>query len=495
MSPQAAIHPGVRRLGLPTRFFYGFGSVAFGVKDNGFSYFLAFFYTQVVGLPAATVGLAIMFALVIDAFIDPVIGQLSDNTRSRWGRRHPFMYVSALPVAASYLLLWNPPKGWEQGALVAYLVSTAVLIRSFISCYEIPSSALAAELTTDYDERTRLLSWRFLFGWVGGLAMYGLALAVFLRPDAAHPVGQLNPAGYAHYGLFAAGLMMVAILTTSIGTHKEIPNLRAPPHARVSLGQLAGEMVATLANRPFLMILTSSFFYAMGVGLGFSINLYFSTYFWEFSSGQIAGFTFSSLAAAVLAFSIAPRIAQRFDKKPAAMILIPMGLAISVAPIILRLMGAFPPNGAAVLYPAIFITNIFGVGLGIVGSILFTSMIADVVEDSELKTGRRQEGLFFAAAAFINKAVSGMGIFTSGMIIAAIHFPHGVKPGDVAPQIVRNLGLTYVPVQMVLYGVTVLLLVGYRISRKTHAETLRKLAAAADLVAEGEPAASTDRLG
>ena len=495
MTTETSILPGARRLGFPTRFFYGFGSVAFGVKDNGFSYFLAFFYTQVVGLPAATVGLAIMFALVIDAFIDPVIGQLSDNTRSRWGRRHPFMYFSALPVAASYLLLWNPPKGWEQGALVAYLVSTAVLIRSFISCYEIPSSALAAELTTDYDERTRLLSWRFLFGWVGGLAMYGLALAVFLRPDAAHPVGQLNPAGYAHYGLFAAGLMMVAILTTSIGTHKEIPNLRAPPHARVSLGQLAGEMVATLANRPFLMILTSSFFYAMGVGLGFSINLYFSTYFWEFSSGQIAGFTFSSLAAAALAFSIAPRIAQKFDKKPAAMILIPMGLAISVAPVVLRLMGAFPANGSTVLYPTIFIANIFGVGLGIVGSILFTSMIADVVEDSELKTGRRQEGLFFAAAAFINKAVSGMGIFTSGMIIAAIHFPHGVKPGDVAPGIVRNLGLTYVPVQMVLYGVTVLLLVGYRISRKTHAETLRKLAAAADLVAEGEPAASTDRLG
>ena len=494
MTTETSILPGARRLGFPTRFFYGFGSVAFGVKDNGFSYFLAFFYTQVVGLPAATVGLAIMFALVIDAFIDPVIGQLSDNTRSRWGRRHPFMYFSALPVAASYLLLWNPPKGWEQGALVAYLVSTAVLIRSFISCYEIPSSALAAELTTDYDERTRLLSWRFLFGWVGGLAMYGLALAVFLRPDAAHPVGQLNPAGYAHYGLFAAGLMMVAILTTSIGTHKEIPNLRAPPHARVSLGQLAGEMVATLANRPFLMILTSSFFYAMGVGLGFSINLYFSTYFWEFSSGQIAGFTFSSLAAAVLAFSIAPRIAQKFDKKPAAMILIPAGLAISVAPVVLRLMGAFPANGSTVLYPAIFIANIFGVGLGITGSILFTSMIADVVEDSELKTGRRQEGLFFAAAAFINKAVSGMGIFTSGMIIAAIHFPHGVKPGDVAPGIVRNLGLTYVPVQMVLYGVTVLLLVGYRISRKTHAETLRKLAAAADLVAEGEPAASTDRL-
>jgi len=495
VSAETAPQPGPRRLGFPTRFFYGFGSVAFGVKDNGFSYFLGFFYAQVVGLPAATVGLAIMFAFILDAFIDPVIGQLSDNTRSRWGRRHPWMYASAIPVAASYLLLWNPPKGWEQPALVAYLICTAVLIRTFISCYEIPSAALAAELTTDYDERTRLLSYRYLFGWVGGLAMYGLALAVFLKPDAAHPVGQLNPAGYATYGLFAGGLMIIAILTTSIGTHNEIPNLRPPPQERVTLGRLAREMFGTLANRTFLMILASSFFYAMGIGLGFSINLYFTTYFWEFSSAQIAAFTFSSLAAAVLAFAIAPRIAQRFDKKPAAMILIPGGLAISVAPIVLRLVGAFPVNGSPVVYPTIFISSIFGVGLGIVGSILFTSMIADVVEDSELRTGRRQEGLFFAAAAFINKAVSGMGIFTAGMIISAIHFPKGVKPGDIPPEIVRSLGLTYLPVQAVLYGTTVLLLLGYSISRASHAETLRKLAAAADLVQEGEPAASAGKLG
>jgi len=488
MSASSATHPNARRLSLPTRFFYGFGSVAFGVKDNGFSYFLQFFYAQVVGLPAATVGLAIMFALVIDAFIDPVIGQLSDNTRSKWGRRHPFMYLSAIPVAASYLLLWNPPKGWDQPALIAYLVTTSVLIRSFISCYEIPSAALAAELTTDYDERTRLLSYRFLFGWVGGLAMYGLALSVFLKPDATHPVGQLNPAGYATYGLFAAGLMMVAILTTSISTHRQIPNLRAPPHDRTSLGQLVREMGGTLANRDFLMILGSSFFYAMGIGLGFSINLYFTTYFWEFSAGQIAGFTFSSLAAAILAFAIAPRIARGFDKKPAAMILIPLGLAISAAPIVLRLVGAFPANGAPVLYPLIFAINVVGVGLGIMGSILFTSMIADVVEDSELKTGRRQEGLFFAAAAFVNKAVSGMGIFASGMIISAVHFPTGAKPGAVPAEIVRGLGLTYLPVQAVLYGVTVLLLIGYRISRASHAETLTRLAAAADLAAEGEPA-------
>ena len=170
------------------------------------------------------------------------------------------------------------------------------------------------------------------------------------------------------------------------------------------------------------------------------------------------------------------------------MLLIPAGIIIQVTPIVLRLLGLLAPNGSPWLYPIIFGSSIIGVGLGIVGSILFTSMIADVVEDSELRTGRRQEGLFFAAAAFINKAVSGMGIFTSGMIIAAIRFPTGAKPGTVAPEIVRSLATTYLPVQAVLYGTTVLLLLGYNISRGSHAETLRKLAAAADLAAEGEPA-------
>lgn len=494
MPTDTPAHPGARRLSVPTRLFYGFGSVAFGVKDNGFSYFLAFFYAQVVGVPAQTVGFAIMIALILDAFIDPIIGQLSDNTRSRWGRRHPFMYGAAIPVAVSYLLLWNPPKGWEEGALVAYLVSVAVLIRSFISCYEIPSAALAAELTTEYDERTKLLSYRYLFGWIGGLAMYGLALAVFLKPTEQYPVGQLNPEGYANYGLFAGGLMLFAILVTAIGTHGQIPHLREPPQERVTLGRLAREMVGTLSNRSFLMILASSFFLYAGIGLGFSINLYFSTYFWEFTSAEIALFTFSSLAAAILAFATAPRVAKRFDKKPAAMILIPTALLAAVAPVMLRLMGAFPANDSPLIFGLIFVMNMVAVALGIVANILFSSMIADVVEDSELKTGRRQEGLFFAAVAFINKAVSGLGIFASGMIVAAIQFPTGAKPGTVAPEIVRNLGLVFVPTQMVLYGVATLLLLGYGISRASHMETLRKLAAAADLAQEGEPASGQSKL-
>src|SRR5271168_281267 len=112
----------LRALDRTTKFMYGFGTVAYGVKDNGFNYLLLLFYNQVLGLPARLVGLAIMIALVVDGFVDPLIGHISDHLHSRFGRRHPFMYASALPVALVYYFLWNPPMGLAPGALFAYLL-------------------------------------------------------------------------------------------------------------------------------------------------------------------------------------------------------------------------------------------------------------------------------------------------------------------------------------------------------------------------------------
>lgn len=483
-----------RRLSLPTRLFYGAGSIAFGVKDNGFSYFLLIFYNQVMGLSAKTVGVAIMIALFVDAFLDPIVGQLSDNTRSRWGRRHPFMYAAAIPVAVSYLLLWNPPAGLSHEQLFFYLIATAILIRSFITCYEIPSSALAAELTTEYDERTKLLSYRYLFGWIGGLIIYFAALKVFLAPDATHKVGQLNAEGYAHYGVAAAIMIFVAILVSAIGTHGQIPFLREAPHRKLSLSTLAKEMVGTLSHASFLRILVASLFAAMAGGLALSINLYFTTFFWELSAAQIAFFTFSSFLAAVFAFAAAPRLSQRFGKKGSAMTLLMAGVAIAVTPVVLRLIGAFPPNGSPILYPILWCQGVISTGFTITGNILTTSMIADVVEDSELRTGRRSEGLFFAASAFVAKAVTGIGIFTSSMLLSAANFPQGARPGEVDPHVIRQLGLVYVPTAIILYALSVAFMSGYKITRESHAESVRKLAAASDLETGGEPASSEEKL-
>ncbi|MEJ0041681.1 MAG: MFS transporter [Rhizomicrobium sp.] len=116
------------RLGLGTKLVFGFGSIAFGTKDFGFATFLLIYYNQVLGLSATLVSLAIMVALFADAIFDPLIGEISDNWRSRLGRRHPFMYGAALPIAIFYFLLWNPPH-WHGAALFGYLVATAILVR------------------------------------------------------------------------------------------------------------------------------------------------------------------------------------------------------------------------------------------------------------------------------------------------------------------------------------------------------------------------------
>ena len=127
------------------RWLYGAGAAAYGVKENGFSYFLLFYYNQVLDLPGAYAGTAILIAMIFDAISDPLVGVWSDNTRSRWGRRHPFMYSAALPVAVIYFFLWNPPELTEF-QLFVYLTVGCVFVRFFVTLYEIPSSAIVAEL-------------------------------------------------------------------------------------------------------------------------------------------------------------------------------------------------------------------------------------------------------------------------------------------------------------------------------------------------------------
>ena len=115
-APFKSMTEAAAKLGLATKLTYGFGAVAYGIKDNGFAYFLLLFYGTVVGLEPALAGTALLIALVFDSLSDPVVGYWSDNTRSRWGRRHPFMYAAAIPVALCYSLLWQPPD-WSDGAL------------------------------------------------------------------------------------------------------------------------------------------------------------------------------------------------------------------------------------------------------------------------------------------------------------------------------------------------------------------------------------------
>ncbi len=475
------------KVGLLSKLFYGSGSLAFGAKDNGLQTFLLPFYSQALGLPPAWVSLAIAVVLFVDAFIDPIVGQTSDNLKSKWGRRHPFMYGAALPLAAAYILLWSPPA-LSPVMLTLYMAVTLIVCRTFISCYEIPSSALVAELTDNYDERTRLLGIRYIFGWVGGLGMYVLGYNVFLKPSATQPNGLLNVEGYAHYGIAAAALMLVAIIVSSMGTHRLIPFLRKPPEGARSLMELGKDMVSTLRHRSFLMMLGVGLFSAMGQGVGFTLNFYILNYFWHLTTGQITVLIIQSAIGAFASTVVAAMVSKRFGKKNAAIYLMAFSVLVGALPMTLRLLGFFPENGSALLVPLLLVFGSFSSSTGIAASILVSSMIADVVEDSELTTGQRSEGLFFSAAAFVNKAVSGAGILSAGLILGIIQFPVGASPDQVDQGVLHNLALLYIPVTLGLYSVAIYFLTQYRIDRATHEANLQRLS---DAAAAGELAAET----
>ena len=469
---------------LGTKLVYGLGSVAFGTKDLGFATFLLIFYNQVLGLPATLVSLAIMIALIADAVFDPIIGEISDNWRSRMGRRHPFMYGAAVPIGLLYFLLWNPPA-WHDGALFAYLIVVAIAVRVAIACYEIPSAALAPELSPDYNDRTALMGYRFLFGTVGGGITLAIALGIFMAKTATNPNGMLNRHGYFAYSVMAALVMMASMLISATGTYSRIKYMKqiAPRH-RPTLGQLAREMYESLSHRSLLIVTLASLFGGMALGLGSVLNTYFGNYFWRFTPQQLSVLGGAALVAAMIAVPIATTTSRLLEKRRAYVATAFGSLFVNNITMTLKLFGLMPPDGSNALLLIFFSTVAIGLGLAIASGILVASMITDIVEDSELRTGRRSEGLFSAALSFVAKATGGLGILLAGLMIDFVHFPKQALPATidiVAPHAVRNLVLIYMPVQIVLWIVAISLVTGYRIDRKTHEHNLQRLAEAAAL--------------
>jgi Na+/melibiose symporter-like transporter len=185
--------------------------------------------------------------------------------------------------------------------------------------------------------------------------------------------------------------------------------------------------------------------------------------------------TLLNFVSAAVAFAVGPGLSLRLGKKRAAITTSVIVVVFGPIPIILRLLGLFPANGSPLLLPTLAVLNTTMVTLFIMASIYVSSMLADIVEDNEVGTGRRSEGVFFAVNAFVQKFVSGIGIFSSTLLLSVIGFPSGAQPGAVDPAVVRNLGLVYVPVLVVLYVITLGCLSLYRISRTSHAANLERL--------------------
>lgn len=475
MSDAALAAP--RKPGLLTRIAYGIGGAAGGIKNNGFEYVLLLFYSQVLGLPAVLVVLAMGIALVLDAVSDPVVGYWSDNWRSKYGRRHPFMYATLVPVAIAYFLVWNPPGALSGAGLFAWLIVMTVAVRLSYTLFEVPHHALAAELSQDYDARTSLMSFRYFFAWVGGLTVQVILFAQLLQPSEGDPAGFFHLPGWHAYGLLGASCIFAAVLITSLGTHSHIPHLKAPPPKRkITLGRVLGEVWETASNPSFRALFVATLFGFIASGTSASLNQYINGFFWEFTGDQIAGLTFAVFFSPLIALILAPIAGRVFGKKRAAIIVGIFAFTIAPAPVFARLLGLLPANGTPELYNIILIVTVIDIALIIAYQIIAAAMVADIVEQSELETGRRSEGVFFAGISFIRKLSQFSGLFLASIILSVAAITPGSRAADVSAESVRSLGWGYALVLLSIWMLMLLAISFYKISREDHEKNLQALA-------------------
>jgi len=467
------------RVPLFTRIAFGFGSVASGIREGGFNYFLLLFYSQVIGVEAWLVGLAITLGLVTDALLDVGIGYWSDNLRSRWGRRHPLMYASALPYAVGYFMIWVPPAGWSNEALFIYVLGLGILVRFAASLFEIPHTALAAELSDDYVERSTLVSLQYYFGWTFGTLMtvvaFGLVFPAFVTDAIAN--GQFNRDAYFFYGLIASVVILVSVLAGSAGTHSHIPRLlAAPPKRSLTPRIVFAEIFETLGNRAFLALFIAAAFGAVASGVATALTFYIQSFFWGFTSEQQALLSLSVVISAMIGGVLAPWASRTIGKRRGAFIIGMVAFLGAPLPIVLRLAGILPPGSTGFVFGFVIAVTIIDVGLIIAFQILIGSMMADLAEPAEMKTGRRSEGLFASATRLLAKLVQGLGVSAAALVLTAAGIKAGTSPGQVPADAIWRLGAYYVPAVLSLWMAMMLALTFYKGDRADHEDAVRALA-------------------
>ena len=457
----------------PTFWFYGSSSMAYGIKDNAFSYLLLIYANNCLGVPGYLSGGALAIAFLWDAVTDPVLGHWSDKSNTRLGRRHPFMYASLFLLPGAFYALFDPVISVSGEDAFLYVLVLAIIIRTGVTLFEVPCTALLPDLVKDYDERNRWLALRHFFGWTGGNGIHAINFFFWLGT-----YGVVAPQGYAIYGTVGALTIAAVIVAASLGTQRIAARLPQPDET-FKFSEMFKEMrqiTESLKNKNFAAL----FFYglAMGAagGLGAALYIYNVTYFFEFTAFEVGATAIAILFSPPLASFLVPRAGIWFGKKKAAMAFLAFRATLYPIPYILVLRGFWPEFGSIAgiaIYTVFIYLEVVAL---IVGAALLDSMMADIVEDSERKTSRRSEGLFFATRAFAGKFMSAAGIAVAGVVITLAGMD-GIKSVEQMTFEIRgDLAAFFLPIYCALCFLAIGLVNLYKIDRETHNANLAALA-------------------
>ncbi len=413
-----------REVPLRTKILYGVADTGLNIKNASINQFLLFFYVDIIHIAPTLVGIAIFIGKLWDGLADPLMGYISDATRSRWGRRRPWIVVSALPMGIFYYLLFSPPD-WTPTALVIWLGVVSVVLFTFLTIFATPYLAWGAELARDYHERTTVVQIRALFGVLGGVIGGTAPILIANALDRGR-------AGYSAMAIALGVLITVTTLVTGLCVREE----PRPAVSSASFGHFVRGLRGTFANREFALVFGTFCLMTVSAAIGQSVQLIVIKY-------RLGMYDFFPWIALTFALSFAGSfplwlaLSRRFGKQRAML----GGLALS----------CFVPFGWIVVEPGQHVGMLGFMMLGgvVAGSLtLVISQAADVIDLDELVTGEQRAGTYFGIWTFGLKMCSALGTFIGSIVLSAVGY---VADQDQDPSTLWWLVMVVGPMQAVVH--------------------------------------------
>lgn len=473
-STQPVAGPGSNHITTMEKFLYGGGSMALAVKNVTFNMFVLLFYKQVLGLSGTLTGLAIFISVIWDAVSDPLIGSWSDRLRTRLGRRHPMLIAGTIPFGLSFVMLFNPIEAVQgtQWPLFAWLLVSVVILRTFLTMIWIPLGAMGAEITDDYAERTSIVSFRTNIAWIAGMLLPVIALPL-LFAGTDDQDGRFIVENYTRYGWVCCVIVIIFCFACIRGTWRFIPHLIAVGNRHRPTPGAMGvlrDAIETFHDSNFRRLIVLDLCVGATFGITAALFMVTMTYYWEVSVGELSVLSTGSLVAAGLIFPATKYLSERWEKQTILKFAV-IGFIINTPWLIVaRMTGWAPGNGTLFLFALLYIQGTINTFLSILRTISHHSILADIADEHELRTGRRQEGVLFAVAAFAEKFVMGFGYIFVGPFLDIIGLEATMAPGAVQESILTYIGIVIGPVMTIILVIPLWMVSRLGVSRERSTE-------------------------
>lgn len=441
------------RLSTKTKLIYGSGDLGFSLTTTIVGAYFAIFLTDVVGLQPGIAAAAIFIGRTWDYFNDPFVGNISDRTRSRWGRRRPFLLFGALPFALAFMLMWLRP-GWDsQVGLAIYYAVAYVLFDTAATFVYMPYFALTPELTENYDERTSLTSYRMVYSILGSLLAFTIPLAMvgsFMPENAPRVLGMA-----AVFGVLSALPLLLVFFNTR----------ERPEHQQASEFSLKASLKAAAKNRPFVFSAVMFLLTWVCVDI-LQANLLFYLKYVILRESEADMIMASIFVTALISLPLWNWASRKFNKRLAYVAGIAFWAVVQLA--LITLDASVPTEVVYVL------CVLAGIGVG-AAHVLPWSIIPDAIEWDEWQTGKRHEGMFYSLVTLAQKIASSIAIPLTLLVLQATGYVGTAAVQPLSAQTGIRLVIGPVPALLLLVGIVFAL--RYPLSREKHAQVVAELEA------------------